>query len=150
VTELVFHVPGTPRPQGSKRAVARGVLIEQSAHLPAWRHTIAAHARAAAARASWQPLTDPCGIVLRFAMPPGKGRSPRLAAGWPHGAFTGQSPDLDKLVRAVLDGITDAATVWTDDRLVCSIGAQRVWAGTDVDPVPGVTVRVAPALDWCP
>jgi Holliday junction resolvase RusA-like endonuclease len=125
-------------------------MVEQSVHLPAWRQAIALVARAAAARAAWQPLTDPCGVALRFAMPPGKARAPRLAAGWPHGAFTGQSPDLDKLVRAVLDGITDAATVWVDDRLVCTIGAQRVWAGTEVDPVPGVTVRVSHALDWCP
>jgi Holliday junction resolvase RusA-like endonuclease len=44
-------------------------------------------------------------------------------------------PDLDKLVRAVLDGITDARA-WNDDSQVIAVWATKSYG------VPGVEIRV--------
>jgi len=40
--------------------------------------------------------------------------------------YPSKPPDIDKLMRAVLDSLTDAM-VWTDDSLVVSVLARKVW-----------------------
>jgi crossover junction endodeoxyribonuclease RusA len=140
---LVVTVDGPPRPQGSKRALGRGVLVESSQGLPAWRARVAAAAAAAADDADWVPLAVPTMVALRFAMPPGVARGRRLARGVQGPVPSPSSPDLDKLVRAVFDGLGDSGRVWVDDRVVAAVAAVRVWAGTEADPTPGVAVVVA-------
>ena len=40
MTEVRWMTVGIPAPQGSKRHVGRGIMIEQSASLPAWRNQL--------------------------------------------------------------------------------------------------------------
>ena len=42
-----FFVPGVPAPQGSKRHVGNGRMVESSKDLPAWRHSVGWKAREA-------------------------------------------------------------------------------------------------------
>jgi Holliday junction resolvase RusA-like endonuclease len=48
-------------------------------------------------------------------------------------------PDLDKLLRSTLDGLTDAG-VWRDDSQVVSISAAKVYAKNG--DTPGVIIEV--------
>jgi Holliday junction resolvase RusA-like endonuclease len=51
----------------------------------------------------------------------------------------GRKPDIDKLIRATLDGFTDAR-LWVDDALVDCVVLRKLYQGTQV-PV-GVNVVV--------
>ena len=50
MTRVEFTVLGVPAPQGSKRHVGRGVLVESSNALGPWRDAVAWAARDAALR----------------------------------------------------------------------------------------------------
>jgi Holliday junction resolvase RusA-like endonuclease len=141
---LAVRVDGAPRPQGSKRLVGRH-MAETAAGLPEWRAAVARAARAAALAQRWTLATagEPLAVVCRFAMPPGAVRGRRLVRAGTRAAWSATAPDADKLARALLDGITDSATVWSDDRLVAALAVVRVWAGTAADPTPGATFTVA-------
>ncbi len=52
-------------------------------------------------------------------------------------------PDLDKLVRAVLDACT--ANVFLDDSQVVRLECGKVWAGIDTPLGPGVHVSIQAA-----
>lgn len=62
---ISFFVPGKPAPQGSKRHVGRGILIESSKEVGPWRERVAlaAHSHADG------PMGGPVGIRLEFVMP---------------------------------------------------------------------------------
>jgi len=138
---IAFHVLGVPRPQGSKRAFVRGgrpVLVEAggAAH-KSWRHTVtcAAHEAAEgfqfAARAPVQ-LT----LTFTFARPKShytpKGK---LRRGAP--STHTQRPDVDKLVRAVCDSLTDAGVIH-DDAQISAIDALKQWGAR-----PGATIELS-------
>jgi crossover junction endodeoxyribonuclease RusA len=125
-------------PQGSKIAAGNGRLRESSRNLPQWRYAVTA------AAAGLPPLIDgPVAMhivftVLRPARPKWSGPATR--------------PDLDKLARAVLDGITDAG-LWADDGRVTEFARlAKVWPDADPDALPCAGVIVAAAVmtqsDW--
>lgn len=125
-----FFVPGTPRPQGSKRHVGNGRMIESSAHLAGWRDRIYLTAKAEAGNA----LVFPAGAVrahLGFVMPRPKA-TPKIA---PPAV---KRPDLDKLIRAVFDAIT--GTIVTDDSQIVHLTASKMIARPD-EPT-GVHIRI--------
>ena len=132
--KLDFFVDGKPAPQGSKRHVGGGRMIESSKALPAWRQRIedvAAKAVAESACWPWLPVeAHPVAVELWFVMP----RPLRLKTTVPHI----RRPDVDKLARAVLDGIT--GIVLTDDSLVTELLARKRTA--EPDETPGVHIRV--------
>lgn len=125
VQEAEVWIPGVPAPQGSKVAQpiyrgskARGTqqftgkvrMAEQrGVRLGPWRDAVAEHAALAWRRRS--PIVTPLLVGMEFVLPPWKSTRPGDV---PVGSRTG---DLDKLIRAVGDGLTTAG-VWTDDRLV--------------------------------
>jgi Holliday junction resolvase RusA-like endonuclease len=134
ITErLTFFVPGRPVPQGSKTAfvnksTGRPVVVDKDVRLPRWRMTITSHALEVY---HGPALEGPVGIKVDFALKRptnhfGTGRnadtikpsSPRYPA---------VMPDLDKLLRAVFDGLTDAQ-VWRDDSQVvwCQVAKHYV------------------------
>ena len=130
---LDFFVDGKPAPQGSKRHVGGGRMIESSKALPAWRQRIAEAAKHVAAGTGypWLPIINqPVAVELWFVMP----RPLRLKTTVPHI----KRPDVDKLARAVLDGITGIVLV--DDSLVTELLARKRTA--EPDETPGVHIRV--------
>ena len=138
---LYLDVPGTPVPQGSKiRNRWAGVRESNAAALDPWRGTITAHAQRACTQQGWTRAAGPVTVHATFRLPRpaghyGTGRNANtLRPAAP--VVPATKPDLDKLVRAVLDAITAAGTVWADDARVVEITAAKVY-GT-----PGATIRV--------
>lgn len=122
---LQFFVEGIPRPQGSKRAIGRGRMVEQSKYLPGWRREVS---RVAEAAAAGRVFMGPVALLLDFYILRGKTvkrRQPTVP------------PDLDKLARAIADGITTAG-VWGDDAQVVVLHARKEYVGD----TPGVDVTI--------
>lgn len=110
---LSLFVPGHPAPQGSKRHVGGGIMIESSKKVKPWRSDI----RSALLDATGQPLRFFDGAVnvqLVFIMPRPLSTPKRTTPP------ATKKPDLDKLTRAVFDAIGSAG-IWRDDSQV--IGA---------------------------
>jgi Holliday junction resolvase RusA-like endonuclease len=83
----------------------------------------------------------PVWVSLRFSMPTPQRLVPTMRR-QPGIYWHASSPDLDKTSRAILDALT-AGGVWRDDRLVASLSAVAVYAGsTGYLQVPGVEISV--------
>jgi crossover junction endodeoxyribonuclease RusA len=130
-----FDVPGVPVPQGSARAfVVNGHAVVTSANrnLKGWRQLVNEVARAAAPKKPW---AGPVAVHLGFRLPlppsrrttVGRGREKRKLRVWPD-----RRPDLDKLVRGVVDGMT--SVVFVDDSQVVELHARKDYG------LPGVRV----------
>lgn len=138
-----FFVAGTPTTQGSKRIVQpkghrRPMLLEQtSKKLGPWRAAVEAGAMLARQRCG--TVVGPVTVSLSFYFAPPK----RARNCYP-------SPDLDKLVRAVFDGLVRGQLLG-DDRQVIAVTAQKAWAsdpgrvGCAVTVYEVVTIPVAVA-----
>lgn len=64
-----------------------------------------------------------------------------------HRVFPHKYPDLDKLVRMLLDALTTAG-VWLDDSLVCELNVRKQYPGMIPELTgPGVVVRVDLMVD---
>lgn len=110
-------VMGIPRPQGSKRMVGNGRFIESNADvLVPWRDSVAS-ALAEALPAGWDP-EGAFSVTAVFTWSHLKTRRRRYKA---------SPPDIDKLLRAVLDAGTYAGA-WRDDGAVVEIRAVKVYA----------------------
>lgn len=102
-------VPGTPAPQGSKRHVGRGRMIESSPDVKPWRDKIRAEAQHAHDGPAIAGAVD---VKIRFWMPRpkshyGTGRNADRIKPQYVDAEHISKPDGDKLARAVLDAITE-------------------------------------------
>ena len=146
--EIVFYAAGFPAPQGSKTHVGGGRLIESSRLVGPWRDTV----RTAAIRAvdGQPPRTGPLEAWLRFIMPRPKSHLRKGRAqtdGWQLLPFAPREhtskPDVDKLVRAVLDALTGVA--WCDDAQVVAVHGEKGYAYRGA-PTPGVHVIIRPAV----
>ena len=116
----LFWVDGDPIPQGSKTAYVvngRAVLADaNSKKLKPWRKAIAT---AAAAEFVGHPkLVGPVVVHVEFRFVRGK------TVKRDHPSV---KPDVDKLLRAVLDGVTDSG-VWADDAQVVTLRGHKVYA----------------------
>jgi crossover junction endodeoxyribonuclease RusA len=143
VTGLHVVVNGRPAPQGSKRHVGGGRMVEMSKAVGPWREAVRAETQRAAAAVIWPdgwPVTvDVVFYLQRPAGHYGTGRNggavKASAPGYPAGR-----PDVDKLARAVLDGLAMGGA-FTDDSQVVSLTAIKRWA--DGHP-PGASIHVDP------
>ena len=115
-------------------------MIEANADLKPWRATVTSHTIQAMLKQDVERLDEPVLLACTFYMQRLKGH---YGTGKNHGKlkpnaprFVSVTPDLDKLIRAVQDGITDAG-LWRDDSLVAVIYAQKVYAA-----LPGVAVTI--------
>lgn len=153
-SELVVVVRGTPAPQGSKRHVGGGRMVEQSPHLATWRAVVSQYAAAARYTSPEWPSADelkgrPLALhaVFTLARPAGHWRTGRFSHLLRDSApqQPGSRPDLDKLLRAVMDGLTDAGAIW-DDSQVVSITADKSYPGGHIDALdsPGAVLTLRP------
>lgn len=145
IAAVSFWVEGTPRPQGSKRHVGNGVLIESSAGLKAWRHRVRTRAALAAHEVDGC-IDGPVRLTLTFYLqrPASQhvagDRNRPVKARYADARPT-TTPDLSKLLRAVEDAITDAG-LWRDDSIVVEVVASKVYADRIPRAVPGVEIRI--------
>lgn len=107
-----FFVAGTPAPQGSKRHVGGGRLIEMSKKVKPWRALVAA-----AAAQQDAIFEAPVSVTAVFLL-----KRPQRPKWERHGT----RPDLDKLARALLDGLT--GPLLTDDSIVSELNVSKRYA----------------------
>ncbi|HET9656926.1 MAG TPA: RusA family crossover junction endodeoxyribonuclease [Kineosporiaceae bacterium] len=102
------------------------VLEEESAKVEPWRQAVSGSFRARVGSA-WVPLDGPVvlDVVFTVRRPTGAPKTRRVRPD--------RSPDLDKLLRATCDGLTEGG-LWVDDgRLVAFRRLEELYAG-DEDP----------------
>ena len=106
---LQFKVIGVPAPQGSKRHLGHGVMVEMSQKVKPWRQDVAA--AALEARQGGEAFDGPLCVSIRFtlARPKSLPKSRR---------FPDRKPDLDKLVRSTLDALVTSGMIADDARVV--------------------------------
>ena len=125
---------GTPGPQGSKRHVGGGRMIEQCKSVKPWREDV--KLAGLAAREAGAPCLDgPISVRMIFTLARPKSAPKRRR-------HPDRTPDLSKLARSTEDAITTAG-LWADDaRVVDYYRLAKVWAGYDEEalPMPGVMV----------
>jgi Holliday junction resolvase RusA-like endonuclease len=147
-TQLTFTVRGRPVPQGGLTAYARGsraiLTHKRRPELEAWRSAIAAAASEAIGDA---PLIEgPVAVSATFVLErprshflPANARRPTPELRLDAPVWHAGKPDLDKLVRALLDALT--AVVIRDDSQVASLGATKHYEGDGLKPGVVVVVR---------
>lgn len=131
---MALRAEGTPRPQGSIAFKGmRGnkpILTSDNSSLAGWRAVVTARAREALPP-GWQPLDEPVRVSCDFRLPSPQRRRWLLPA---------VKPDLDKLIRAVLDALADAE-VYVNDSRVVEFGRTRKLYADELHPA-GVEVVV--------
>lgn len=146
IGSVVFVVPGEPAAQGSKRGFVNPktggvILTDTSRKLKPWRSTIAT--TAAEARGARALFEGPVRVRVRFtfARPKthyGSGRkADALKPTAPRYLTSRQKGDIDKLLRALLDGLT--SILFADDAQVVEVSAVKAYGVT-----PCARVEVTP------
>jgi len=121
---ITFHVEGTPAPQGSKTRTRYG-MFESSKRVKPWREAVIA------AVSNMEQIAPPYEVRAHFFIP----RPRTTAAAHPVAPAIG---DVDKMLRATLDGLTQGGII-TDDRFVIEAHTSKAWAGEDG---PGAVVQI--------
>jgi Holliday junction resolvase RusA-like endonuclease len=122
-------VHGLPAPQGSHKAIldrrghpqiADGGTAKTRREHRQWRKAVTAEAKAwLELRPGWQPLDEPLKIRILFVMP--------APATDKYRTRHAVSPDVDKLIRSVLDSLTDSQLIVDDSRFF-AVDAQSMYA----------------------
>ena len=109
---ISFRAVGAPIPQGSMKVINGHVIHSRGSALAVWRSAVAWAAKNAGAVVTDKPIA----MTMVFIMPRPKTVKRELPT---------VPPDLDKLVRAILDALTGIA--YTDDSQVVSISAHKIY-----------------------
>lgn len=130
---ITITVHGMPAPQGSKRHVGRGIMIESSKKVKPWREAV-----------KWAVLQQHEGVrvsgpvILKIAFTLPKPKKPMFQ--WP-----ATKPDLSKLLRSTEDALTDVG-LWDDDSRVIRCEMSKVYPGQKgALGQPGAIIIVLPA-----
>jgi Holliday junction resolvase RusA-like endonuclease len=118
MTSFVCWIPGKPTPQGSKKSFVingRAILVDASGGNKAWRKLVTETIRA---HKDYIILPGAINVSLAFFMEKAKSNKKE---------FMTQAPDVDKLARSVLDGITDSEIIEDDSRVIY-LTASKKWA----------------------
>lgn len=150
---LVVVVSGRPAPQGSKRHVGNGRMVESSQAVGPWRDAVRMTAAAALVGSGWVAGSRPLTLEVVFTMPRprahyrGGRHADEVRADAPR--HPTKRPDLDKLLRSTLDALTDAGAV-DDDANVVRILALKTYPLNDLDALdtPGAVITLRPCDDW--
>jgi Holliday junction resolvase RusA-like endonuclease len=135
---ITIEVRGLPAPQGSKRHVGHGIMVESSKAVGPWREAVRAETQRV--MASWcEPLAGPLRVRLFFRMRRPKshyrtGRNGHLLRDSAP-AHPAVKPDGDKLERAVWDGLTAGGAYGDDSQIV-------QWSGVKVYGEPGCRIEI--------
>lgn len=133
LSTIAFEVRGLPIPQGSTRAwVVNGkpIITSTAKGLGSWRRLVADVAQQFAPPDLWN---GPIRLELTFGLPKPKS-APKTRRVWPD-----KRPDLDKLVRAVLDALTHI--VFSDDAQIVELHATKEYGP------PGVWIEIHRVLE---
>jgi crossover junction endodeoxyribonuclease RusA len=129
---LHFVVHGVAQPKGSARAFMPKngkfpVVTSDNPRVRSWQHLVADAASRVIGETRWRMLDTAVRVTVAFHLPRPR-KFQRQAAPVAH--LT--NPDVDKLVRAVFDALTQVA--WVDDRQVVDLVAMKRYAAVDAPP----------------
>jgi Holliday junction resolvase RusA-like endonuclease len=148
---LAFTVTGIPQPKGSTRsfvpfawaqqAVAAGkspraVTTSDNPEAKGWQQLVREQAQTVAGGTL---LVGPVKVAIVFRLPRPVSLPRRVVAHL-------RKPDLDKLVRLVLDGMR--GVIYADDRAVVDLRARKVYAPVPSPPGAEIVVGEAAALTF--
>ena len=126
--KIDFFVAGIPKAQPRVKAFVRGghagVYTPDSAE--SWKQAVR---QEAAANAPESVIAAPIRVHLEFFLKRPKAHFGR--DGYPkpnHPNAHAKKPDLDNLIKAVTDAITDTKKIWLDDSQICEITATKTYA----------------------
>ncbi len=129
---MEIRIYGDPAPQGSKR-VFNGRIVEASGNkLKIWRKAIAAACQNLVTE-EHSLLLGPVRVEVEFYLPRPASVTIKKRA------LPIVPPDLDKLLRGLLDGIGQSEVIWGDDSQVVQIEAVKLYAD---DTETGATVTI--------
>lgn len=131
---LEFSVYGIPRPQGSLKAFnVRGrrfpIVTSDNPRTRPWKATVTAAAVEQMQNHMYRddfPWLGAMAVALTFYLPKPKSTPKRVT-------YHTKLPDLDKLVRAVFDALTNAG-VWKDDAQVIYLTATKLFVAETITP----------------
>lgn len=132
-----LDVVGIPAPQGSKTKLPNGALIEGGpsktgrAKLRAWRKAVFDATESYVEGHSIAPIAEPTAVTIYFSFP--------VIKSDPYRHFQVTHPDLDKLIRAVLDQLVQGGLL-KDDSYVCQLFAIKQYR--DREPA-GCTIAIS-------
>lgn len=138
--DLVVH--GVPAPQGSKRGgfsakTGKTFVYEQNSKTQkSWRQDVIAAAVKLRESGGMETLDGPVSIFIRFRLP--RPASVKISKR----PFPAVKPDVDKLIRNTLDGLTQAG-VYRDDAQVVDLFVEKRYATDDPDGGPGAIIHVS-------
>jgi Holliday junction resolvase RusA-like endonuclease len=127
--DLTIEVQGDPASQGSHSVINGRIVQVNSSKHKRWRNAVVFAALDLISE-DWKPIDAPVELSVIFYMPRPKTVQDR--------ALPSVMPDLDKLIRAVADSLTDAG-IYADDSRIVRINAAKVYAD---DRGPGALIRV--------
>jgi Holliday junction resolvase RusA-like endonuclease len=129
---MEIRIYGDPAPQGSKR-VFNGRIVEASGNkLKVWRKAIAAACQNLVSE-EHSLLLGPVRVEVEFYLPR------PVSVTIKKRPLPIVPPDLDKLLRGLLDGIGQSEVIWGDDSQVVQIDAVKLYAD---ETEPGATVTI--------
>lgn len=144
ISSFTFKVLGKPAPQGSKRHVGKGVMVESSKRCKPWRQDVR-HTVMELLPDGWYANMDKAitlSCVFVFARPKNHFRTNGQLKPSAPKHCSGRIGDISKLVRAVEDAMT--GVVYNDDAQIINLIAHRRFANDREQPCAIITVT---ALD---
>ncbi|MNX60583.1 Endodeoxyribonuclease RusA [compost metagenome] len=137
---LAFTVPGDPRGKGRPRATTVGGHARMFTDSKTASYENLVKLAASHALGDRDPLDCPLTVIVTVRMTPAASSSAKKRAAMLAGEMAPTKlPDLDNVVKAVLDGCNKVA--FRDDALVVSLIARKQYAAT-----PGVDVEICPTI----
>lgn len=131
---MIVHIDvlGLPAPQGSKRHVGRGILVESSTKVGPWREAVVAAATNQGA--ANLRLDGPVKLDVSFYLPRPKAHYRANGELRPTAPFVqSNTPDIDKLLRSTLDALVQAAVI-ADDARVQELESRKLYATSERAP----------------
>lgn len=135
---LAFTIPGDPRGKGRPRATTIGGHARMFTDSKTVSYENLVKLAAARALGDRQPFDEPLAMTVTVRMTPAASHSEKKRRAMIAGEIAPTKlPDLDNVVKAVLDGCNKVA--FRDDALIVRLTASKTYALT-----PGVDVEVHP------
>ena len=136
-----------PAPQGSKRHVGGGRLIEASKRVKPWRQAVAASAQQQMREQKCSLITGACSVTVEFRFKRPKSHfttNGQLKANAPE-HYVVKRNDIDKCCRSTLDALSE--TVFADDCLVVRLVADKRYCFMHEPPGALITVTELQQVD---
>ena len=136
---ITFTVAGMPpAPQGSKRHVGNGRLIESSKNLKPWRFLV----QQAAVATNQPTITSPVSLTITFLFPRPKSHFTTKGILKPSApTYHSTRPDASKCLRSTEDALVDAGLL-QDDALVALASITKRYATPSEHP--GAIITIVP------